>query len=130
LVLAIGAALNACGNWLLIPIGVSWLGAGGAAAGAMAATIIATGSDAYLLSKISGVKVVDRRASHAIMVGLSLAALCCATLNFWDSLSLGVRIATFVTIVPTLIFALRVVSLEDIRAIREAVRRRQDAASA
>jgi O-antigen/teichoic acid export membrane protein len=130
LVLAIGATLNACGNWLLIPIGVSWLGAGGAAAGAMAATIIATGSDAYLLSKISGVKIVDRRASHAIMVGLSLAALCCATLNFWDSLSLGVRIATFITIVPTLIFALRVVSLEDIRAIREAVRRRQDTASA
>jgi O-antigen/teichoic acid export membrane protein len=124
LALALGVVLNLCGNWLMIPAGAAWLGKGGAAAGATVATVIATASDTIFLSWISGVRVIDRRALHAIVIGVSLTILCGVTSPAWMPLDLSIRIAAFVILVPALLIGLRLITASDLQALRTAARRK------
>lgn len=124
LILGIGALINLSANWLLIPLGASWLGAGGAAAGSALATLLATSSDTILLVIASSARILDKRSLSAILVSLGLMGIFAFSQSSWSQLALGLRIGGFVVMVPLLMLLTRIVTPGDIAMLRALARRK------
>jgi O-antigen/teichoic acid export membrane protein len=114
------AALTPLLVFLLVPLGRRWLGTGGQAAGAAAATIVAEACVVVMCFRTVGARAVDRRC--LVVVGKTLAAA--VTVMVLDHLQQGighVRLVTDVVAYVVIALALGAVRLGDAFAAMKAI---------
>ena len=123
-IVILGFMLNFVLDYLLIPIGARWIGAGGGACGSMVATLITEIINMSLLIKLSKNTVFNKRATYTLFM-VSLATVAFGAINsLWFELNLLPRIALFSLVIPIFLAATRLVTLTDLTEIRQLISKR------
>jgi len=120
----LGFLLNFGLDYLLIPIGAKWIGAGGGACGSMVATLITELINMGLLIRLSNNTVFNKRATYTLcMVGLATVAFGAAS-SLWFDLNIVTRVALFSLVIPIFLAATRLVTLSDLTEFKQLISRR------